>query len=725
MKTSFPLRRESCVSPFGIRRRSGLQAVTICLLLVDMSFGTFPLRANPQGATIVHGDVKIGSGTGGNLQIRQNSASAIIDWERFSIDAGELIQFRQPNSRSAVLNRVTGGNPSAIHGALKGNGNVFLINPNGILVGPGGTIDVHGLVLSALDVDNGEFLAGGDMKFAGAGKDVTNLGRINAIGGDVFLIGHTVTNSGSISAPSGTAGLAAGEEVLLTAGETATGERMFVRASGSGASGTGVLNDGTIEGAAVELKAHGNLYALAINNKGSIRATGASHSGGRVYLRGVGGSVSNSGSIRATSSGVGSAGRVLIEAAYAMVDGLIAASGAQVRVSAEKAEIPGSISVASSSGKGGEVIIEGRDLGIGSTARVDASGESGGGSIRVGGGIQGRDSGIENADTLAIANGALFLANAGTNGPGGSVVIWSDGDTNFAGRIEARGAGGEAGGFAEVSGKENLSIDGAEFELGERGVLLLDPSNFTISDTVRDTIRPVLNGGTDVVVFTNGSDGVVGNGDIILNSDFSGLNAINGSGSLSLLAWGDLFLRRDLINNGTGNLNLVAGWDGLTPSNFGPGAAGTFSGPPTVSMDSQIFANTATYGNRNGSVYIGLETDKVTPTNVSTITIASRAGETNVAGYDLVMVGDNTAAGTGDNRSAQIGLRTWTPAWDGWPQAGASRSTFSTTSRCVRESGRLPQTIPPPLPVSIIMSRLATGAAMRATTDSTTVETSR
>src|SRR5690606_5190159 len=219
----------------------------------------------------------------------------------FSIEAGELTQFRQPGSKAAVLNRVTGGDPSAIHGALKANGGGFVINPNGILVGPSGTIDVHSLVLSTLDVSDGEFLARGDLVFKGnsSSGSVTNLGRINAIGGDVFLIGRSIVNQGSIRSEGGRGGLAAGEEVLLKADEGPGGERLFVRASGSGVSGTGIYNDGSIEGAAVELKAHGNLYALAINNKGSIRATGAISRGGRVYLRGPGGTVENSGSIRA------------------------------------------------------------------------------------------------------------------------------------------------------------------------------------------------------------------------------------------------------------------------------------------------------------------------------------------------------------------------------------------------------------------------------------------
>ena len=155
--------KSSCSS--YLRKAASLQWLVTALLLPAFFFWT-PVYSNPRGGVVVHGDVQF-SGTGGNLQIKQNSRNAIINWDDFSIDAGELTQFHQPNSSAVVLNRVTGGNPSSIHGALRANGNVFVINPNGILIGAGGSIDVHGLVLSTLDVDNGEFLAGGDMIFKG------------------------------------------------------------------------------------------------------------------------------------------------------------------------------------------------------------------------------------------------------------------------------------------------------------------------------------------------------------------------------------------------------------------------------------------------------------------------------------------------------------------------------------------------------------------------------
>ena len=77
-----------------------------------------------------------------------------VDFEdiSFSIGAGELARFVQPSAASAILNRVTGGDPSSILGQLQSNGRVFLVNPSGIVFGPGAVIDAAGLVASTLNI---------------------------------------------------------------------------------------------------------------------------------------------------------------------------------------------------------------------------------------------------------------------------------------------------------------------------------------------------------------------------------------------------------------------------------------------------------------------------------------------------------------------------------------------------------------------------------------------
>ena len=671
-----PCARVGIVS--NLRTRSLLKRLIITSLIPGLAFTGNPLYANPRGGSIVHGDVNIGAGNGGNLQIRQNSNSAIINWESFSIDAGELTQFRQPNRNAAVLNRVTGGDPSAIHGALKANGNVFVINPNGILVGPGGTIDVHGLVLSTLDVENGEFLAGGDLTFKGVGENVTNMGRINGIGGDVFLIGRTVRNSGTITASSGTVGLAAGEEVLLTA-QGNTGERLFVRAKGAGVSGTGILNDGTIEGAAVELKAHGNMFALAINNKGSIRATGAVNSGGRVYLRGAGGSVNNSGSIRATGPGAGSGGRVLIEAAYAKVDGMMRAERGNVRITGtEKVELGGTIDVSTSSGRGGDVVVEGADIKLSATNLIDASGDGGGGNVQIGGGFQGSNADIINADLLTVEAGSVIIADATASGSGGNVILWSDGDTMFEGSVSARGI--SRGGFAEVSGKQNLGFDGAvdlTAANGPAGTLLLDPTNVTIGTAATGpshinniALSNTLDLGNNVIIATN-FGGAGPRGDITIQAGVAGSIGANAGGiewyqesagtvggTLSLLATGNILFANDVRSAGAGGINIVAGWDGSTGivdplSGAAQTSPGVFNMAAVLATMNDGNSLNDAAGLNAGSVFINGYTIDGAVTNTSEgIEVGSRYGATQVAAHDLLIRGSN-----GGQRWAQLGFR--------------------------------------------------------------------
>lgn len=184
--------------------------------LIVVSFVTQPtvsfVNANPQNPEVRHGAAEFNFDTPGELLIDQLSDRAVIDWESFSIDAGELTRFVQPNSRSAALSRVFSGSPSEIHGRLQANGQIFLINPNGILVGPGGAIDTAGFLGSTLDVSDAEFMTGGDMTFnGGSNASVINLGTINAIdGGDIFLIARNVENGGTLNASEGVVGLAAG-----------------------------------------------------------------------------------------------------------------------------------------------------------------------------------------------------------------------------------------------------------------------------------------------------------------------------------------------------------------------------------------------------------------------------------------------------------------------------------------------------------------------------------
>ncbi len=222
---------------------------------------------------MVAGAATIGA-AGKTLTITQSTNAAIINWQTFSIASGESTKFFVPTSSSATLNRVLSGNPSEIYGTLSSNGQLFLINPSGIVVGPGGRIDTSSFLGSTLNVSNAEFLSGGEMHFSGGSTaSIDNRGTISATNGDVYLIANQVSNEGSVAAPEGDVGLAAASSVLL---QQAGDQHLFIEPNPAGTTrAVGVSNAGTIQAASAELRAAGgNAYALAINNTGSIAATG-------------------------------------------------------------------------------------------------------------------------------------------------------------------------------------------------------------------------------------------------------------------------------------------------------------------------------------------------------------------------------------------------------------------------------------------------------------------
>src|ERR1700688_4245892 len=142
-------------------------------LALALAFGgASPLLAQsvlPQGGVVVGGSATIGTPTNNALTITQSSPNAIINWNSFSIGQPNAVTFNQPSSTSAILNRVTGNTSSTIAGSLQANGQVYLVNPNGIAITPSGTVNVGGgFVASTLGISNNDFFSGKRM-FIGNG----------------------------------------------------------------------------------------------------------------------------------------------------------------------------------------------------------------------------------------------------------------------------------------------------------------------------------------------------------------------------------------------------------------------------------------------------------------------------------------------------------------------------------------------------------------------------
>lgn len=345
------------------------------------------LHANPTGGDVAAGSASIAGQGSSVVTINQASHTAIINWQSFSIGSGELTKFIQPSATSAVLNRVSGGQTSFINGTLSANGQVFLINGNGIVVGANGVITTAGFTASTRDIADADFLSGNLHFLGGNDAGVRNLGTINALGGDVVLIGKTVDNKGAITA-TGTAGLVAGDDVLLAQknddGSTITVNPVSTPSVATGR--VGVRNSGTIAASSAELKAaNGNIYALAIQNEGLVRATTVTQQGGHIYLTADSGTIVNSGTLNASATAAkGHGGTILMKSKAGKVvhSGKIidrggkGGAGGNVEISGAQVAITGTVDTTAEDGTTGNLLLDPATINVITGGGTDPNGST-------------------------------------------------------------------------------------------------------------------------------------------------------------------------------------------------------------------------------------------------------------------------------------------------------------------------------------------------------------
>src|SRR5579859_3240741 len=296
------------LNPILARAAAGLGALSPLMAL-----------ANPTGGQVVGGSATINTPNANATVVNQTSQNAAINWQQFSVGANQYVQFIQPNSSAVVLNRVVGSNPSSIFGNITANGQVFLINPNGILFAPGASLDVAGLVASTQDISTADFMAGRYQFLKGSGAidaSVINQGSISTTpNGYVVLAGDYVENDGVIQAQSGRVLLAAGGGTTLTLDQT-NGLIAYSIDSATLARLAGVKNAGEISaaGGAVVMTADvaNALTATAVNNSGFVSARSIQSRDGVIVLAATGGDIENSGTLDASASQAGVAGGTII-----------------------------------------------------------------------------------------------------------------------------------------------------------------------------------------------------------------------------------------------------------------------------------------------------------------------------------------------------------------------------------------------------------------------------
>lgn len=284
--------------------------------------------ALPEGGQVAAGQAAITT-AGSTMTIAQQTAQAIINWQNFGIGSGEAVHINQPNSQAILLNRVIGSNPSEIFGQLTANGQVILVNPNGVFFRPGSSVDVGGLTASTLNIANEDFLKG-QLRFAGDSQNtVINAGSITAQNGYVNLLAKEVVNEGIIAAQTGSVNLAAGSGMSLDY----NGDGKMTVAVTDGAYQSAVANKKLIQadGGLVVMTASGKdaLMDSAVNNSGMIQANTLGEATGQISL--TGDNIATTGTISADGGSNGHGGTIKIIANHkTAVDGQLSAQGGQL-----------------------------------------------------------------------------------------------------------------------------------------------------------------------------------------------------------------------------------------------------------------------------------------------------------------------------------------------------------------------------------------------------------
>ena len=437
--------------------------LTILMLFPAVAFST------PQGELVVHGHADFTRSEGGTLEISA-SDRAIINYESFHIAEHERVRFVQPGKTSCVLNRVVGGDPSKILGALESNGRVFLVNPNGIYFGAAATVHVGSLVASTLNVQDQDFLNDHfrfHMDRAYAKSSIEHFGNISSPEGAIVFLAPHIKNEGVIAAKAGNVFFGAAESVTLDF------------------SGDGLVSfilDGDLEEATIEHLGSASGDAVFMKMKVANRAirdvinTDGIEEGNVI--------TQENGVIRIAKAGTISADSISIEGSdhtKVVVEGMLTAPSGMVEVLGDHIELYG--------------------------ASIDVSGELSGGSVFIGGDYKGLGD-RKTAKTTMVDAHSTICADAIEQGNGGTVIVWSDSVTFFDGAISAEGGRlvGD-GGFVETSGKQGLNIQTGHVttlaDKGKHGTWLLDPDILTVATAGGATYAQVQCGaGTNVGNYT-------------------------------------------------------------------------------------------------------------------------------------------------------------------------------------------------------------------------------
>lgn len=541
-----------------------------------------------------------------SLEIHATDRS-ILSWDSFSIEKGEVTRFILPSEKASVFNHVRGKTISEIFGALESNGSIYLSNPNGIIIGPEGRIDVASFVATTFSIHPEELLEKKTLTLKGESvAPIQCFGSIHTSLGPVVLAAHRIEVEGTIKAPGQQVHLLSSHEALFDP----TGDGLlFIQPKDKG---EGIDLKGKIDALKVFLSADTSPTSSAINLEGIVEANAMEFQNGEVYLIAKEGDIDVTGKIALDNPG-------------------------KIFAQAENGKLTMRGNIASSQGT---VHLFGKDILIIENAHIDISGPDGGGTLLVGADRGGKSIGIPNAQHVWCDETSLFNLDANEIGNGGKAVFWGDKGIAFQGYVSAMGGplGGD-GGFVEVSSPNGFAFKGKVCTLapmGKVGRLLLDPATITISSTSATSGGSFVGGtftipGANATVNTSDIETQLGLGNVTIDATSQGAggsdqitteatSAISWSANeLELIAGtivhnGDLNLSGSASLSYQGVLNTFAGTltleDSATFTESGVNSF-NFTGTITLSSSAPSFAVTAASSalTLNGDVVCTSDTD--------------------------------------------------------------------------------------------------------------------
>ena len=582
---------------FGVRTK--IKPKSILGFFVLIAFQTEFVIAQPLNALPSNGKVVAGAATistaNNTMTINQSTQRAVINWDSFNVGKNAQVNINTPGSNAATLNRVTGTAASQIDGALHSNGQIVLVNQNGVVFGRGAQVDAAAVTASTMNIADKDFMDGkSTFKGDGSGK-IINKGTIqtNTADGFIALLAPEVRNQGYVLARmGGSVAMAGGEQITLNF----QGNHSLVGVSVDKAAYKAlIVNKRVIEtdGGLIVLAAGAanQLMSSVVKNTGKISASSAVNNGGVIEL--VANTVTQAGTVEANST--------------------------------------------SQNKTGGQINLVANDITITKKSTTTATGTAGGGQVNVGlaatavtGGTQvnaqtpSANTATQNqavvasnatqaasakqmANTVTVEQGAVIDASATQNGNAGSIAIWSQLKTTVAGTLKAMGGALSGnGGFVETSSKgqvnlaPQLKVDTSAAK-GRSGLWFLDPIDLIIDASAANVISLALaNNNVSIAVAGNvcpslGGCTQNGSGNLTIATGANILKQGNTLTTLTLTSSGIFNLNADISGQ---NLNVIIN------SSIAYLNVGTTITANQVTVQAQtIYANGLinTYANSNGS----------------------------------------------------------------------------------------------------------------------------